>query len=74
MLLGDDFNRRLGQIINMIFKYHDGREWITFCILSYAVLATAGIFGVVLVYSGSGADMLGFASMLLRDSRYMNVI
>lgn len=58
---------------NLITVYRISWPWMLLCILSCTVLAAAGIFGVMYAHSGSGPNLLGFASTMLRDSKYIDM-
>lgn len=47
--------------------------WAAFCVISILVLLGGGISGTVLAHVATGPEVLGFASIVIRDSRYIKL-
>ncbi|KAL0940025.1 uncharacterized protein CTRU02_206635 [Colletotrichum truncatum] len=57
--------------LTLVFGVSQG--WAALCLASSIVLLGAGILGVVYKHWAQGPEILGYASTVIRDSRYMNL-
>ena len=49
------------------------KMWAAFCVISILVLLGGGVVGAVFAHTAAGPEVLGFASTLIRDSRFVKV-
>lgn len=60
------------QVSTLIETFSVPRLWIGLCFLSSLILLICGVLSAVLTRLSAGPDILGYASTLIRDSRYID--
>ncbi|KAI8681698.1 hypothetical protein NCS55_00422400 [Fusarium keratoplasticum] len=60
-------------VVNLVEVYSVTGLWMGFCIFSCIALSASGILSVFFTHLASGPDVLGYASTLVRDSRYIQM-
>ncbi|KAM0439602.1 hypothetical protein ACHAPT_000694 [Fusarium lateritium] len=61
------------EVVNLVEVYSVTGLWMGFCIFSCIALSVSGILSVFFTHLASGPDVLGYASTLVRDSRYIKM-
>ncbi|RSL41072.1 hypothetical protein CEP53_012991 [Fusarium sp. AF-6] len=61
------------EVVNLVEVYSITGLWMGFCIFSCIALSASGILSVFFTHLASGPDVLGYASTLVRDSRYIKM-
>lgn len=60
------------QVSTLIETFSVPRLWIGLCLLSSLMLLICGVLSAILTRLSAGPDILGYASTLIRDSRYID--
>ncbi|RSL83070.1 hypothetical protein CEP51_004732 [Fusarium floridanum] len=60
------------QVSTLIETFSVPRLWIGLCLLSSLMLLICGVLSIILTRLSAGPDILGYASTLIRDSRYID--
>ncbi|EEU35712.1 uncharacterized protein NECHADRAFT_87976 [Fusarium vanettenii 77-13-4] len=60
------------QVSTLIETFSVPRLWIGFCLLSCLILLIYGVLSAILTRLSARPDILGYASTLIRDSRYID--
>lgn len=58
----------------LVETYAISRLWVAIGFVSCGVLLVGGVLSVVLRHKASGPEVLGFASTVIRDSRYIDLV
>ncbi|KAI8722345.1 hypothetical protein NCS52_00378100 [Fusarium sp. LHS14.1] len=61
------------EVVNLVEVYSVTGLWMGLCIFSCIALSVSGILSVFFTHLASGPDVLGYASTLVRDSRYIQL-
>ncbi|KAL2074333.1 hypothetical protein VTL71DRAFT_8111 [Oculimacula yallundae] len=59
------------QVSNLVQRYHIPRVWFVLCFVSFLMLLIVGVMSTVFAYLGP--EILGYASMLVRDSKFIHL-
>ena len=61
------------EVGNLVRLYIVSKLWVVICFVSCLVLLICGIFSVVFTHLASGPEILGYASTILRDSKFFDL-
>lgn len=61
------------EVTHAVVVFRIDKLWAAFCVISIFVLLAGGLASTVLAHMASGPAVLGFASTVVRDSRYIKL-